>query len=127
MQYDLTNFVIVLDFMKIATHIFIIYMLALALVPCGDGGGGITEIIRYFTEEEHLFMSDHEQHSNSCGDDTCSPFCICSCCSSVMDTPIKLHFQITPKTAIPSNTPSFFININPSSFFAAIWQPPKLS
>ena len=113
--------------MKLAIHIFAIYMLALALVPCGDGGGGIVETLKHIAGIEHQHISDHDQHSNNCGDDTCAPFCVCSCCSTVIDTPEKLPFQEVSLSPIPSSTPSFLLNINPSSFFAAIWQPPKFS
>ena len=113
--------------MKIATNIFTIYMLALSLVPCGDGGGGIVEIANLLFGEEHQHISGHEQHSNDCGDDLCSPFCICSCCSSVLDAPIKLPFQIKSPPPIPGRTPLFVPNITYSSFPSTIWQPPKFS
>lgn len=102
-------------------------MLALSLIPCGDGGGGIVELVNHFFGVEHQHVSDHEQHSNDCGDDTCSPFCVCSCCSTVIDVPEKLPFQATLPPPIPSKTPSFTPNINPSAFLTSIWQPPKFS
>ena len=113
--------------MKIAIHIFTIYMLALSLIPCGDGGGGIVELANHFFGLEHQHVSDHQQHSQGCGDDTCSPFCVCSCCSSAIDIPIKLPLEekYFPPKAV--NTPSFFSSIIPFSFHDTIWQPPKLS
>ena len=102
-------------------------MLALSLVPCGDGGGGIVEIANHLFGIEHTHISDHDQHSNSCGDDTCSPFCICSCCSTVIDIPIKLPFQIKNPPPTPERTPSFAPDIIHSSFFPTIWQPPRFS
>ena len=70
--------------MKLVINIFTIYMLALSLVPCGDGGGGIVEIVNHFLVIEHQHISDHEQHSNGCGDDTCSPFCVGSSLNEYM-------------------------------------------
>ena len=102
-------------------------MLALSLVPCGDGGGGIVEIAKHFFEIEHSEFSDHTQHSNDCGDDNCSPFCICSCCSSGMDYPVKQFFQIKRPALIGDTTPSFIPNSIPFSFNSSIWQPPKFS
>lgn len=113
--------------MKLTIRIFTIYMFVLSLIPCGDGGGGFVELVNHYFGVEHQHISDHKQHSNSCGDDTCSPFCICSCCSTTISAPEKLPFQVTSPPPIPSRTPSFFSNINPSSFFASIWQPPRFS
>ena len=102
-------------------------MLAMSLVPCGDGGGGILEIANHLFGTEHQHISDHEQHSNDCGDDTCSPFCVCSCCSSALDTPVKLPFQVKSPPPIPARVPTFLPNITHSSFHSSIWQPPKYS
>lgn len=113
--------------MKIAIHIFIIYMLALSLVPCGDGGGGILEIANHLFGTEHQHLSDHEQHSNDCGDDTCTPFCICSCCSSALDIPTELPVRIKIPTPFPNTIPSCFQNEISFSFDQSIWQPPKFS
>ena len=113
--------------MKIAIHIFTIYMLALSLIPCGDGGGGILEIANDLFGIEHQHLSDHEQHSNNCGDDLCTPFCICSCCSSALDTPSKLPYRIKTPTPFPNSTPSWFKNEISFSLDQSIWQPPKFS
>lgn len=120
-------FLLSLQLMKITIHIFIIYMLALSLVPCGDGGGGIVEITNLLFGEEYQDISDHEQHSNDCGDDPCSPFCICSCCSPALDIPTKLPFHIKFLPPIPVKASSFLSNIIHSSFHSSIWQPPKFS
>ena len=111
--------------MKLTIHIFTFYMFALSLVPCGDGGGGIVEIANHFVGIEHQDSSDHDQHSNTCNDDLCSPFCICSCCSSVLDAPVKLPFVVKSLTPAPGIKPSFVPDFTLSSFPAFIWQPPK--
>jgi len=102
-------------------------MLTLSLVPCGDGGGGIVEIVNHLFGVEHQHVSDHEQHSNDCGDDSCTPFCICNCCSTALDVPTKLPFLVKQLTPIPVNLPSSYSNLIPSSFHHSIWQPPKFS
>ena len=111
--------------MKLTIHLFTFYMFALSLVPCGDGGGGIVEIANHFFGIEHQDSSDHDQHSNTCNDDLCSPFCICSCCSSVLDAPVKLPFVVKSLTPAPGIKPSFVPDFTLSSFPAFIWQPPK--
>lgn len=102
-------------------------MLALLLVPCGDGGGGIVEIANHFFEIEHEHLSDHEQHSNSCGDDSCSPFCVCSCCSISVNSPINadLNIKFIPLLVFKK----IFISDDKivSSFNPLIWHPPTFS
>jgi len=78
----------------------------------------------------HLYaciITDHDQHSNNCGDDNCSPFCICSCCSSGIDYPVKLPLQIKTPPPIVEANPSFVPNNIPFSFNSAVWHPPTLS
>lgn len=118
---------LLLCLMKIAIHIFTIYMLALSLVPCGDGGGGIVEIANHFFGIEHQDISDHDQHSNDCGDDLCTPFCICSCCSSALDTPAKFALLVITSPTIPRTITSFVPNFFFSNYHYSVWQPPKLS
>lgn len=113
--------------MKLIIHIFTLYLLALSLVPCGDGGGGIVEMINDVFEIEHEHMTDHEQHSQGCNDDACSPFCICSCCSTVMDSPVKLPLTLKALVPTPEAQPFFIPHILHFSFKYSIWQPPKLS
>lgn len=113
--------------MKLAIHIFTIYIFALAIVPCSDGGGGIVEILNHLSGVEHQHISDHDQHSNDCGDDMCTLFCICSCCSSTVDVPVELPFQLKSLLPKPVNKPSFFLAIIPNSFHDSIWQPPRFS
>ena len=111
--------------MKWTIHIFTIYMFALSLVPCGDGGGGIVVVANHFFGIEYQDVSDHDQHSNTCHDDHCSPFCVCSCCSTALDSPVKLALEISFAVPITEAAPAFACNLLPSSFLSSIWQPPK--
>lgn len=120
-------FFLVLLFMKIAIHIFLIYMLALSLVPCGDGGGGVLEIAYQIFEVECPQDSGQDQHSNGCEDEPCSPFCICSCCLSALETSVDQSFQVNSPLSTPDWTPLFNSEFVTSPFYASIWQPPKLS
>ena len=113
--------------MKLAIRVFAIYTLMLSLIPCGDGGSGILEIANYFLGIEHHHISNHAQHSNGCGDDTCSPFCICSCCSISIKITDNINFTDKYKIVISQKLPSFKSNFYPSGFNASIWQPPRFS
>ena len=109
--------------MKVFIQIFTIYMLSLSLALCGEGGGGIMEIIDILTGQEML-VSEHE--SNTCNDEPCSPFCICSHCIPILSTPenpfVFAEINIIP----PTVEPSFYFFSFASSFHKDIWQPPKL-
>lgn len=102
-------------------------MLALSLAPCSDGGGGIVEMLNHLSGVEHQHTSDHNQHSNDCGDDTCPPFCVCSCCSMALDVPIKLRFSVKDLPPTPTESPSLYSDFIPSSFIHSIWHPPIFS
>lgn len=113
--------------MKIANHIFTIYLLTLSLIPCGDGGGGIIEIANHLFGVVHQHVSDHEQHSNGCADDTCTPFCVCSCCSITTNIPTSASLTSNHITLISQKLPSYKSNFYPSGYNAAIWHPPIFS
>ena len=113
--------------MKLNIHLFAFYLLALSLIPCGDGGGGIVEFALHQFGIEHQEHSDHQQHSNSCGDDACSPFCICNCCSTTVDLQVKPALKIKTPLAYQQAGPDFFSKIYPDIFIATVWQPPKWS
>lgn len=102
-------------------------MLALSFIPCGDGGGGIVELANHFLEIEHQHISDHDQHSNGCGDDTCSPFCVCSCCSISINIATNTELKDNYIILISRNVLSYNSDFYPSNFSSSIWQPPKFS
>ncbi len=112
--------------MRLAIHIFNIYILALSFVPCGDSGAGIVKIAKHFFGVEYKDISDHNQHSDGCGDDVCSPFCICECCSTTLDIPTKSLIIVKYLLPIPTKVLTSFSNFISSSFHHSIWQPPKI-
>jgi len=113
--------------MKLTIKIFTLYLLVMSLVPCGDGGGGILEIANHLLGTEHQHISDHDQHSNGCGDDTCSPFCVCSCCSISINIATNTELKDNYIILISRNVLSYNSDFYPSSFSSSIWQPPKFS
>ena len=111
--------------MKIAINIFAFYLFALSLVPCGDGGGGIIEMAEYVFGAEQQVQADHQQHSDPCDGDLCSPFCICSCCSLTLDITEKTPLRVKAPASILKVKPSFVPNIFPSIYCTSFWQPPR--
>lgn len=100
-------------------------MFLLLLLPCADGGGGVVEWIGHTFEVEHQHGSDHTEHSKNCGDDTCPPFCVCTCCSSVVDIPTDHSLEIKTPDSLPETTPSFIPTLSAKAIDLAIWQPPR--
>jgi hypothetical protein len=114
--------------MKRAIHIYIIYLLALAFVPCGDGGGGLVEVANHLFGTEPISATDHNHsHSNDCGDDLCAPFCICSCCSIAVDAPVELSMELDIPLLPERTSPASISNKLFSIYKHSIWQPPRFS
>lgn len=110
--------------MKLSIQIFTIYLFTLSLIPCGEGGGGIMAIFEFFAGEE---ISLVEQGNDPCEDAPCSPFCICSSCVPILDTPETGVVLPTKKQVVFCKTiPTCDFNYLPSPFYKDIWQPPKL-
>jgi len=120
-------FCLFLRLMKLVIHIFTFYMLLLSFAPCGDGGKGMVEIAQHFFGVEHQHTPDHDQHSNGCGDDTCTPFCVCACCSMATDVPAKIPLLVEYLPPRSNRLPSSCSDFIPSPFIHSIWHPPIFS
>ncbi|HSZ71345.1 MAG TPA: DUF6660 family protein [Cytophagaceae bacterium] len=101
--------------MKGFVYIFALYIFGIILAPCQDA----------YTCED---MTAHEiTHSHEEDDmDTCSPFCICACCStaSVLETD-ALTF-IFPRVIHQQKNHTPYLASMPLPVYHSIWQPPKL-
>jgi len=101
-------------------------MLGLSFIPCGDGGGGIIEIANHLLGIEHQHISDQDQHHKDCGNDVCTPFCICSCCSIALDIPKKRLSLFKYFQPILVNLSMSFSSFIPTSYYNSIWHPPQV-
>lgn len=70
-------------------------------------------------------LHDDFSGTNDCEHDWCSPFCICSCCSTTLDIPEDIDFAFELPGDFSGDKPmtssSYFARILTSS----IWQPPR--
>ncbi|NJK98905.1 MAG: hypothetical protein HC905_31910 [Bacteroidales bacterium] len=101
--------------MRLIGFIFSVYILYLVSLPCVDG-------------DLHSCKVSHEQSTEnntpSEHTDTCSPFCVCSCC----------NVQVVLNAFIFETSPSLVYQIvhsgnfegNEFLFAAFVWQPPKV-
>jgi hypothetical protein len=101
----------------ISTILSIMFLL-LSCLPCADMEGN--DFSQTLVEKS---TSEHNQEN-----DTCSPFCICNCCSSqvfAFDTTIcNLDFVVIKKIA--ENKIPEYKSILTSNFYGSIWQPPQI-
>jgi hypothetical protein len=101
---------------KLLTTIFSVYILILSALPCCETGD--------CTGKKELSVSVSFADADH-GDEACTPFCACACCS----------FQFSKTcNCIKLKSPEFFavyhsteINLQLSEIYLPIWQPPQLS
>ncbi|HVD97251.1 MAG TPA: DUF6660 family protein [Cytophagaceae bacterium] len=102
--------------MRLFAFVLSLFILVLSTVPCSDDHEQAQPSTGL--SDNH---SDHEQ-------DSCTPFCSCSCCGIggiVLSTPVFSVTLHTVQTSSPSSSHYSFDFI--SSYFYSFWQPPKLS
>jgi hypothetical protein len=107
--------------MKWINYIFSIYLILLSCLPCAD-----MEVNSSFQSSKE-FSSNGDKHSRDKDNDTCSPFCICSCCAGqgfTFDT--NNYNLISVKTLIDKIIPEYK-SIHSSNYFGSIWQPPQIN
>ena len=103
--------------MKVFACILSLYILILFAMPCVDVPQNHAMQKNYLSQS-----TDTHQQNDS---DTCSPFCVCSCCvSPITHLVYSTSFKCYSSTWIQFiSYTSFFTSYNSTS----IWQPPKLS
>ncbi|MBK5285430.1 MAG: hypothetical protein JJE25_08490 [Bacteroidia bacterium] len=102
---------------KIIAGLLAVHMLTLVLMPCNDS----CDSQQHQTATIVQGAQEHHEQDN----DICSPFCTCSCCSSL----ITLAYQTELKTFVPvaANAFSGFDKFFNSVFSADCWQPPRIA
>jgi hypothetical protein len=100
----------------------IIYVLILLTQPCQDVFAGKAEFDRSTT----LSALIEKDADNDCGPETCSPFCICSCCSlSLAYQVFTTSINADPAVHARTDTTNSYRKPYDLNFQTNIWQPPK--
>lgn len=105
--------------MKSFALIFAVYFFVLSILPCGD-----TKEVQYEQYVTEMTQQPVEEHNHI---DFCSPFCVCSCCGVNFSTQflaiqqIEIHVNQLKIPLVETKLIPFF-----SSYYASIWQPPKI-
>ncbi|WP_342747871.1 DUF6660 family protein [Flavobacterium magnum] len=104
--------------MKLASIIFSLLFIALSCLPCADGADDCAA--SPVTEKK-------SSHPDGKSADTCSPFCICNCCSvQVINPATTITFELPVPAELISREEPFYKSHFISSFSGSIWQPPQL-
>lgn len=94
--------------------------MGLALVPCSDTANSCED-----NNAVSLPVDNHNHGEDA--DDSCTPFCHCSCCSISLTVFNFCSFTLTQPTVefIEEVLYSTYSNFH-SSYQGTIWQPPKI-
>jgi hypothetical protein len=104
--------------MKVLCLLLGMYVLYMVSLPCVDEA---IDLNKTLTE----LSTAHHQHHDTKHTDSCSPFCVCACCSVTVDL-TAFVFETDPARSIQSQLMPFYKE-SVSSYFQPIWQPPQLS
>lgn len=110
---------LVLRSMKLAGFIISFWLLFLSFLPCGDRQDcNIKSTITISANSGH---NDHKHETEHC-----TPFCTCSCCTSL--TVQRVAFlQVIEKPVFEKINYAIYQAPSCSNVSYAIWQPPKIS
>jgi|WetSurMetagenome_2_1015567.scaffolds.fasta_scaffold254295_2 hypothetical protein len=92
-----------------------VYVIVLTLAPCVD-----EEVTCREVQQIHATSPSEAQGGNQ---DTCSPFCTCSCCNISMEVAAPFVFHMIAPA--PGELTHFFAPRTESFFTPSIWEPPK--
>ncbi len=93
--------------------------LILSILPCADEGSAMKEckVKTEFTEQHN--EQDHPEHN-----DTCSPFCHCTCCAGFSIN--QLFATESSLILIDSKLYTSYLSEDLFEYSPPIWQPPQL-
>ncbi|MDO3641494.1 DUF6660 family protein [Mucilaginibacter sp. L3T2-6] len=104
--------------MKYLAIIFSLYFTVLAILPCQDREDMIASVMHVTFQKSH---SPHDER----GQETCPPFCTCSCCSTarlLTSSPI-----LTFDTQAVVRTYQEYLTPAVQKQSVNIWQPPQIA
>jgi len=104
--------------MRINALILSLITLCLSLYPCGDADTCIDE-----QRPDPIAGSDHEHSPRD--EDSCTPFCVCSCCSTHMQVPLDFSLSLFLENH-NTKVSTFYLDRPLLMDGLSIWQPPRL-
>ncbi|WP_407667016.1 DUF6660 family protein [Mucilaginibacter sabulilitoris] len=104
--------------MRYIAFIFSVYFILLAVLPCQDREDMIANVMHVTIQKSHAPNDER-------GQETCPPFCTCSCCSTARHLTTKQNITVFSKT-VTRDYPEFAIPAVQEQPIN-IWQPPQIS
>ncbi|MBA8986866.1 DUF6660 family protein [Sphingobacterium cellulitidis] len=107
--------------MKFISSILMIYVLVLTLIPCSDHIGEI-----HTHDHNKVSHQNHEKEDTNGTEDSCTPFCTCSCCGISL-TAASFHIFQLENPAESFNHTELQEKEYPlvTKYQENIWQPPQ--
>ncbi len=105
--------------MRIWAFILCIYIAALSIVPCTDGMSQTSH-----SSNTELSKAEYD-HNHSDHHDSCTPFCVCACCGTMITMPT---LQAVVQSRVVISTDCLFQYTFDYSFdySEGVWHPPSL-
>jgi hypothetical protein len=104
--------------MKYMALLFSIYFAVLAILPCQDREDMIASVM-------HLTIKKGHACNDQKGQETCPPFCTCSCCSTARILTAKADLKLDVKVGLRKEYPQQTVPAVQEQALA-IWQPPQI-
>ncbi|WP_216657878.1 DUF6660 family protein [Sphingobacterium shayense] len=111
--------------MRVFLAILVIYLQALFLMPCVDTYGQEASFLDNHSKE----LAHGKDHDHPGLADSCSPFCLCSCCGTVLGGVFYwdvFNFSEIKITELTKPNPQYVSQFVPR-YVGDIWQPPKIN
>jgi len=107
--------------MRIAAFILLVFITAMAIMPCADtfdDANPLQESYTHFEDQSH----DHSENE----EDGCTPFCICQCCGTSITIP---SFDTTEemKQSVLASSIFHYSSMYSLDYSKGVWHPPTLS
>jgi hypothetical protein len=104
--------------MKLFTFLLAVMVLALSCIPCNDNELALDN---NKAKAEISKSNQQKEHNNS---DSCSPFCICNCCTGF--TNISANYRVTIPVMLMIKKVAAHLPAATSNIALPVWQPPQL-
>jgi hypothetical protein len=104
--------------MRYLAFIFSLYFTFLALLPCQDREDMMVNADHVSIQKSHAVNDEH-------GQETCPPFCTCTCCSTARQLTLPVSISIFSESVCHSY-PDFAIPAIQKQP-VKIWQPPQIA
>ncbi|MCB9255672.1 MAG: hypothetical protein H6579_00930 [Chitinophagales bacterium] len=106
--------------MRILAFILCIYIATLSVVPCTDYVPQTTH-----SSNTEVSTGDHD-HNHSDHQDSCTPFCVCACCGTMITMP-TLQPLVQARVVISTDYLFYYTLDYSFDYNEGVWHPPAHS